>query len=113
MFWIAVAASVGAGLFGLAGLLDAAQSSPSGEWAGLGVLATLIVDVPVGLIVFGVAFTQRRKSRRAILLLVGLALIVLPFLVAMTLQHRRTRQRRETEERIMRRTREMSEEQRK
>ena len=106
VFWVGIVAGSLAALFGTAGIIDAMQSSPSGEWSGLGVLATFVVDGPIGLALIGVAFTQRVPRRRWGLLLLGLALLALPFLAAMALQHRRTQQRRETEERVQRRMRE-------
>lgn len=113
LFWFCIGISTGAGLLGVAGIWDASHTSPSGEWAGLGVLFTAIVDWPTGLLAVGLAFTQRRRGRRALLLLIGLVLVSLPFLTAVALQHRRTRQRRETEERVLQRSREVIEEQKK
>ncbi len=113
LFWICVGISSGAGLLGVAGVWDAMHNSPSGEWAGLGVLFTAVVDWPTGLLVAGLAFTQRRPRRRTLLVLIGLVLLSLPFLTATALQHRRTRQRRETEEQVMKRTREVLDEKQK
>ena len=111
VFWIAVVVGGLAALFGAAGIYDAAQSSGSGEWSGLGVLATMAVDIPTGLVVLGLAFTQRRRQRRLGLVVGGIILIALPFLAANALHQHRAQQRREAEERVLRRTREVLDEQ--
>lgn len=113
VFWIAVVTGSLAGLFGAAGIYDASHSSPSGEWSGLGVLAAFVVDVPVCLVLLGVAFTQRVRTRRVRLVVFGLVLVAMPFLAAFGLQQHRLKQRREIDERLKQHTRELLDEQKK
>ena len=109
VFWIAVIAATLAAFFGVVCLYDATQSTSSGERSSLGHLATMIVEIPAGLFVFVLAFTQRRL-RRVALVVFGLLLLALPFQIGSELQQQRVKQRRETEEIVLRRTRDVLDE---
>ena len=51
-------------LWGIAAAYTVAFPGPSGEWAGLAVFASYVVNVPLGLAALGVGLSVRRGSAR-------------------------------------------------
>jgi hypothetical protein len=78
IFMLFVAA--GGVLLGMANIYDVLHSSGSGEWSGLGMLFTFVVDIPVALLTAGTAFIQRVRRRRWILVIASVVVLVMPFL---------------------------------
>lgn len=65
-------------LIAAAAFYDSAFSRGSGEWAGLGQLFTVIVEVPSGLMLIGLAFTQQKRVRRVGFIVIGILFLLVP-----------------------------------
>ena len=64
-------------LFGTAAVYSVLYPGPSGEWIGLAIFATAVVNVPIGLVGLGVGLFVRRGHARLRGLCVAVSLVVL------------------------------------
>jgi hypothetical protein len=72
-------------LWGIAATYSVAFPGPSGEWAVLAVYASYVVNVPVGLIAFGVGLFVKRGSAllRRICIVISLVVLCIPILASL------------------------------
>ncbi|HYM59751.1 MAG TPA: hypothetical protein VEZ11_02535 [Thermoanaerobaculia bacterium] len=80
LFVFLLIAAAGGVLLGIANIYDVLHGSGSGEWSGLGMLFTFVVDIPIALLAAGAAFFQRVRRRRWTLVIAFAVVIVMPFL---------------------------------
>ena len=66
-------------LFACAALYDASHSSPSGEWAGLGLLFTYVIEWLVAIVTAAAAITQLKPKRRIFFAAITVVLLLVPF----------------------------------
>jgi hypothetical protein len=87
-----IAALVLAGLAVIWGVFCAysvAFPGPSGEWAGVGVLAAWLVNVPIGLLTLAIGLIVRKGSPRLrrILIITSLIALSLPIMASLIWRH--------------------------
>lgn len=91
--------------FGLLSVLDAALSRGSGEWGSFAQVVDVFLDVPAGLAVFALAFTQRRGLRRTAFIVLAGVILLIPVASWTVRRTRAEAYRRELEKSMQRRER--------
>ena len=89
-FQIAALALAGlAVIWGVFAAGSVAFPGPGGDWAGVGVLAAWLVNVPVGLPTLAIALIVRRGSARLrrLAILTSLAALAIPIIVSLMWRH--------------------------
>jgi hypothetical protein len=96
-FFVAVLVGGCALALGILSIYAAAFPGGSGEWASLTQLIALVLEIPLALLVLGLALTQRRRSYRLILISLGTLIILAPVVAEITGRVRTAMYRHELE----------------
>ena len=69
--------------FGLFTIYDIITPSPSGEWSGITVIASAVIDIPLGLISLIIAYNVKtgNSSLRRYCIIISVIVLCIPFVV--------------------------------
>lgn len=91
-------------MFGLFSIYDAAFSGGSGEWGSFAQTADLVLDIPAGLIVLALAFTQHKGRRRTFIMILAGTILLIPVVTSATRHFRAAAYSRELQNMMQHRT---------